>query len=55
MIDFIEFTAKRTPIKFGSSSIVCLFLDFENPIEENQFIREYQLMDSFFQRPICQL
>ena len=47
MIDFIEFTAKRTPIKFGSSSIVCLFLDFENPIEENQFIREYQLMDSF--------
>lgn len=47
MIKFINFITKRTPIKFGSSSIICIFLDFENLIEENQFIQEYQLFDSY--------
>lgn len=47
MIDFLQFTIARTPIKFGSSSVMCIFLDFDNPIEENQFIQDYELMDSY--------
>ena len=47
MIDFINFVVARTPIKFGSSSVMCIFLDFENPIEENQFIQEYSLLDTY--------
>ena len=47
MIDFLNFVLKRTPLKFGSSSIFCLFLDFENPIEENQFIQDYKLLDTY--------
>ncbi len=47
MIEFIQFSLKRTPIKFGSSSVMCIFLDFEDPIEENQFIQEYRLLDSY--------
>mgnify|MGYP001292829562 CR=1 FL=1 len=47
MINFIKLAAKKTPIKFGSSSVICVFLDFEDPIEENQFIQNYDLMDSY--------
>ena len=47
MIDFIEFALKRTPVKFGSSSVICIFLDFEDSIEENQFIQDFELMDNY--------
>ena len=47
MIEFIKFATKRTPIKFGSSSIICIFLDFDDPIEENQFIQDYELFDNY--------
>ena len=47
MIEFLQFSIARTPIKFGSSSVMCIFLDFDNPIEENQFIQDYELLDSY--------
>jgi len=47
MIHFIEFALKRIPLKFGSSSVICIFLDFDNPIEENQFIQDYELLDTY--------
>jgi hypothetical protein len=46
-IEKLSFMASRIPMKKGSGSFLAVLLNLENEIEEQAFIREYPMFDSY--------